>query len=206
MRAAFALAGIAALGLGGCAAASQGARSQAVDFAQGDASSVRVGETRVLGSHINPMVPVHLEAEGNGIAVTFGERGRLVVTRIDPASLDLLSREQNGRSQAPSAPSTNPTRVVLDDGRFLVCWTHENPDGGRQVLAQMWAANGSRLGAPVVISPADADVFGAPHAVSTDGRHVVVTFAATSGESFELRAVSLADADGSAHLDRMARR
>jgi hypothetical protein len=81
--------------------------------------------------------------------------------------------------------------VELDDGRYLVSWTQASPDGGRYAVAQVERADGSRLGAPVVLSPLDTDVFGAPLAVPTDGQRVVVTFAATSGESFELRAVSL---------------
>ena len=206
MKAALVFLGITAFGLGGCAATGRMVGGNAAS-AGGTLSPVRIAETRVLDARVNPMVPVQLAAEGSTIAVTFGQPGRRqVVTRIDPASLDLLSREQNGRSQAPSAPSTGAARVVLDGGRFIVCWTHENADGGRQVLAQMWAANGSKLGAPVVISPPDADVMGAPRAVTTDGRHVLVTFAATAGESFELRAVSLEDADRPIDSDQMAQR
>jgi hypothetical protein len=44
-------------------------------------------------------------------------------------------------------------------------------------------------GAPVVISPPDADVVGAPRAVSTDGRHIVATFVAATRGSFELLSV-----------------
>jgi hypothetical protein len=58
----------------------------------------------------------------------------------------------------------------------------------------------------MVISPLDADVFGAPRAATTDGRHVVVTFPETSGESFELRAVSLEDAEQTESSEQVARR
>jgi len=178
-----------------------------MDLAHGDASAVHVGETRVLDAHVNPMVPVHLAAEGGAVSVKYGHAGRQgALERIDPNSLQLLSHQQTGRSDEPSAPSTEATRVVLDGGRFIVCWTQESADGGRQAMAQMWAPNGSRIGAPVVISPPDADVFGAPNAVSADGRHVVVTFASTSGGSFDLRAVSLEDGERSLDSDRMARR
>ena len=164
------------------------------DFRHRGISPLRVGEARVLDTHINPMVPVHLASEGSSIAVRFGEAGpgrREALARVDPGSLEFLSRQEAGRSEEPSAPSTGGTRVGLDDGRYLVSWTQSSPDGGRYAVAQMERADGSRLGAPVVLSPLDADVFGAPLAVSTDGQRVVVTFAATSGGSFELRAVSL---------------
>jgi len=202
MRAALALVGIASLGLGGCATRSVGAGGQGADFAPGAASSVRLGESRV---HVNPMVPVHVAAEGTHVAVRFAHAGRReAVTQLDPESLDLLSRQQTGRSEPPSAPSTGATQVELDGGRFLVCWIGESADGGRHALAQVRARDGSLLGAPLVISPPEADVFGSPHAVSADGRHVVVTFTATSGEAFELRAVSLEDTQAHGHSDWLA--
>jgi hypothetical protein len=149
---------------------------------------------------------VRAPAEGSAIAVTFGQTGRHeAVARLDGTSLDVLSTETTGRSAETSAPSTGPTRVVLDGGRFVVYWTRESARGGRQVLAQLWSPDGSPRGVPLVISPADADVFGAPRALSTDGRRVVVTFAATSGSSFELRAVSLQDAAALVESEPMAR-
>jgi hypothetical protein len=153
------------------------------------------------------MVPVQMAADGSTVAITFGERGRQqVVTRLDPASLDLVSSISAGRSQAATAPSTGVSRVPLEGGRFVVCWTHQNVDGGRQAMAQVWSEAGVRLGAPLVLSPPDADVIGAPHAATADGRHVVVTFAAAAGESFELRAVSLEDAQRVPGSGEIARR
>ena len=138
---------------------------------------------------------------------TFGLPGHTqVLTRLDPASLELLSREQTGRSELPSAPATGATHVELEGGRFLVCWTRVRADGGHEAVAQMWTANGSSLGVPMVISALDADVFGAPQAATADGRHVLVTFPETSGESFELRAVSLEDAERLVDSQQMARR
>jgi hypothetical protein len=195
------------LGLGGCAATSIGAGSQGADFAAGAVSSVRVGETRVLESHVNPMVPVHLAAEGSHVAVRFAHAGRReAVAQLDPESLDLLSRQQTGRSEPPSPPPTGPTRVELDSGRFLVCWTEQSADGGRHALAQLWARDGSPVGPRLVISSPEADVFGSPRAASADGRHIVVTFTAASGDAFELRAVSLEDTHAQGHSDWMARR
>jgi len=184
-----------------------GGELELLGLAGGDVSPLRVVAARALDSRLQPMVPVHLAAEGGNIAVTFAQRGRQqVVTRVNPASLELVSSAPAGRSEAPAAPATGGARVELEGGRLVTLWTHENADGGRQVVAQMWTASGSRLGVPVGISSPDADVLGAPRAATTDGRHVLVTFAATAGESFELRAVSLED--GSRHADsyRTARR
>jgi hypothetical protein len=189
----------------GCGAA--GASGRPTEFAGTDLASLRVAETRVVDERVNPMVPVHLATEGSSITATFGLPGhKLVVTRLDPASLELLSREQTGRSEPPSAPSTGATRVALEGGRFLVCWTRDSADGGHEAVAQMWTASGSSLGAPMVISPPDADVFGAPRAATTDGRHVLVTFPETSGESFELRAVALEEVGRPVDSVRLARR
>jgi hypothetical protein len=58
-------------------------------------------------------------------------------------------------------------------------------------MAQEWTAYGSRVGTAVPISPPDADVIAVPQLVSIDGRHAVAAFVATSGERFELLAVSL---------------
>jgi hypothetical protein len=191
----------------GCAATSRGAQSEASDFQSAEPSRLHVVATRSVDSRVQPMVPVHLAAEGGNIAVTFGQRGRQqVVTKLDSASLELVSSTAAGRSEAPAAPATGEARVELEDGSFVVCWTQESADGGRQVLAELTTAKGSRLGAPVLISPPDADVLGAPSAATPDGRHVIVTFAATSGESFELRAVSLEDAVGSLDAERTAQK
>jgi hypothetical protein len=199
--------GIAALALGGCAGANRSASGPAIEPGSGDLSPLRFVAARSLDSRVQPMVPVHLAAEGGDVAVTFGRRGRQqVTTRLDPGSLELLSSTPNGQSEAPAAPASGAARVDLESGRFIVCWTHENADGGRQAMAQMWTQSGSRVGPPLVISAPDADVLGAPRATTTDGRHVLVTFAASTGKSFELRAVSLEDADHASDLEQTARR
>ena len=206
MRATLKWVGIASLGLCGCAATSGGAGIQLASNAQPEGSSVRIGQSRILDAHVNPMVPVHLATEGGSVAVTFGQAGRRgAVARVDPNSLELLSHEQTGPSEVPAAPSTDAARVDLEGDRFVVCWTRASADGGREAVAQMWSTSGSPLGAAMVISPPDADVFGSPRATTTDGQHVLVTFPETYGTSFELRAVSLQDADR-ADSNRMARR
>jgi hypothetical protein len=189
----------------GCGASRASGRPS--EFEGADLAPLRIAETRVINERVNPMVPVHLATEGSSITATFGLPGHeQMVTRLDPASLELLSSEQTWRSELASAPATDLVRVELEGGHFLVCWTRVSADGGHEAVAQMWTAGGSSLGAPMVISPPDADVFGAPQAATADGRHVLVTFPETSGESFELRAVSLQDPERSVDSDRMARR
>jgi hypothetical protein len=201
------LAAAAMSGTFGCAATNGNVRSRAFDFQSEEPSPLRVVATRAVDSRVQPMVPVHLAAEGSSVAITFAEPGRQhVVTKLDPASLNLLSTERSGRSEAPASPLEGAARVQLEGGRFVECWTHENADGGRQAMAQMWSASGSRLGGPLVMSSPDADVIGSPRAATTDGRHVLVTFASTAGESFELRSVSLEDAQGASDSNQTARR
>jgi hypothetical protein len=113
---------------------------------------------------------------------------------LDPATLQVLSAETSGPSEAPQAPASGATRVVLDGGRFIVCWTEQSADGGRRAMARLWAPDGHSLGPALAISPPDADVLGAPRAASADGRHAIVTFGSTNGDTFELRAVALEDA------------
>jgi len=196
MRAIWAAATGVLLGVTGCAGAVPGAASPAADFAQGDPTAMRISATTVVDTRLSPLVPVHVTPErGGAIAVTFARRGRTQATaRLDPATLQVLSAETNGPSEAPQAPASGATRVVLDGGRFIVCWTEQSADGGRHAMARLWAPDGHALGPAVPISPPDADVLGAPHAALADGRHAVVTFGSTSGGAFELRAVALEDA------------
>jgi hypothetical protein len=93
----------------------------------------------------------------------------------------------------PELPVGKPeaSRVQLEGGRFIVCWTRGSVEEGRRALAQAFKADGSPLGAPVVISPPDIDVIGAPVAIATDGQHAVATFAGASETSTELLAVPI---------------
>ena len=195
MRAILAAATGVLLGVTGCAATLPGAAATSAEFPPGD-QAMRISATTVVDTHLSPLVPVHLSPErGGAIAVTFARRGRTQATaRLDPTTLQVLSAETSGPSEAPQSPASGATRVVLDGGRFIVCWTEQSADGGRQAMARLWAPDGHALGPAVAISPPDADVLGAPHAASADGRHAVVTFGSNSGGAFELRAVALEDA------------
>jgi hypothetical protein len=82
-------------------------------------------------------------------------------------------------------------RVVLSDGRFIVCWKSGDFEQGYRVMAQPWSGSGQALGAPVRISPMDADVLGAPQVVGLDGGRAVATFATRTNDRAELLAVPL---------------
>src|SRR5580704_919456 len=151
---------VAMAGATGCA--SSGLREQGavgVTMAQGpEGSSVRTGAVRVLETHVNPMVPVHLTAEGGEIAVRFGHsRTDGAVVHIDRDSLVPTGLESSIPAESWGLASMNPARAVLGTGRFIVCWKSGNAEQGYRVVAQAWTAGGDRLGAPVVISPADTD-------------------------------------------------
>src|SRR5580700_2769453 len=155
--------------------------------------SVRVGQLRVIDAHVNPLVPVHVTSENNQVGVTFGLEHSGAHERLDAVSLQPVSWEPTVREDR-STPSSGVTRVVLDGNRFLLCWTEGSLESGHRAMAQMRrATDGAPLGAPVEISPPEADVFGAPQAVTTDGHHVVATFAASSEGTFRLVAVPIDD-------------
>jgi hypothetical protein len=182
----------AMLGAFGCATSGTG-RSRVAGAGSSGMPSVRVGELRVIDPHVNPMVPVHVTSENNEVAVTFGLEHSGAHERLDAVSLQPVSWEPTAREDR-STPSTGVTRVVLDGNRFLLCWTEGTLESGHRAMAQMHrASDGAPLGAPVEISPPDADVFGAPQAVTTDGHHVVATFAASSEGTFRLVAVPIDD-------------
>jgi hypothetical protein len=169
--------------------------------------SVRVGEARVLDAKVNPLVPIRLALEGGAIDVSFGHLGRGVSERIDPDSLEprsTQSEEPAARTGEWASPAAQ--RVVLDGGRFLVCWTTGSLEWGHRVMARMFnSSDGSPRGGAVVISPSSADVIGPPRAITSDGNRVVATFAAVSGSSFQLMAVPIDDITSSDGAERSAR-
>jgi hypothetical protein len=195
----------AMLGALGCA--TSGAGRALVGGVGSDAMpSVRLGELRVIDRHVNPMVPVHITSENNQVAVTFGLEYSGAHERLDAVSLRAVSWEPSAKEDR-AAPSTGVTRVALDGNRFLLCWTEGTLESGHRAMAQMHrASDGSALGAPIEISPPDADVFGAPQAVTTDGHHVVATFAASSEGSFRLVAVPIDDIASVSPSELTARR
>jgi hypothetical protein len=84
------------------------------------------------------------------------------------------------------------SRVQLEDGRFIVCWTRGGVEDGRRALAQGFRPDGTPLGAPAIISPPDVDVLGAPEASAMDPHTAMVTFAAASESSIVRLSVTIA--------------
>jgi hypothetical protein len=188
---------ISLLGLvGGCASTGVAPGVGEADFSSfihREAPSVVVGEARVVDARVNPLVPVQADADGNAVTLRFGKPGRAAaVASVDPASLEVVSvrAPREGEGAAPAGAK----RVTLEGGRFIVCWKRGDTERGYRALAQTYKPDGTPVGAPIVISPPDVDVMGVPQAATTDGRHVVATFAVASDDKFELMAVGLEDA------------
>jgi hypothetical protein len=166
-----------------------------IDFAvgaPGEGAAVRVGDARILASHVNPRVPVRLDAQDGSVEIRFGRAPHSEsLVRLDLESLEPTS-SATVPGQSASGASTHVARVIVDDGGgFVECSTRGSIYSGHQAVVQAFHANGSVRGAPVVISPSDADVIGPPLAVTTDGRHIVATFTAARAGSFELIAVPI---------------
>jgi hypothetical protein len=182
----------------GCASSGglEGRDALGVAMAQGAEGSAQgslsAGAPRVVDSHVNPLVPVRLTAEGGALAVRFARaRSGGVVAHLDGTSLASVGLESGQPAERAAAPSTEPARVVFRDGRFIVCWKSGDAERGYRVMAQAWTGGGESLGAPVAISPVDSDVLGAPQVVAIDADHAVATFAAVDGSRTQLLAVSL---------------
>jgi hypothetical protein len=204
------------LGAAGCAA--RGAGSQAVEppgwsgSAWTEGPAMHVGAASVMATRINPLAPVALTAHGSAVAVSYGRSPRSrAIAHIDAASLRpvapsegvTLSQPDGATGISPTS-DTAPARVALDRGRFVRVWKQGDAESGYRALAQEFAANGTALGSPAVLSPPSVDVMGTVQAVATDGHHVVVTFTAASESAFELMAVPL-EVDAPAAADRIAR-
>jgi hypothetical protein len=179
------------VGLTGCASVSEGVASMQPESAS-QPSSVRVGEARLLDPRVNPSAGVRVTAEGDALVVRFAHPGRGTgeIERMDPISLQTISK-----TVAPvdrSSSGGHPQRVVLDGGRFIVCWKSGDAEQGYRAMAQAFnASDGSPRGAPVAISPADADVSGSLSVATADGHNVVATFAASTGDAFAAYAVPI---------------
>jgi hypothetical protein len=173
-------------------AEASGRRLARPGVAMRQAEGIRAGAARVVGARVNPRVPVHLTAEGRSVAVRFAHpHAAGAIVRLEANSLAPVSPEEPAETEHPTAPATGPVRIALRHGRFVVCWRRGDIESGYRLMAQAWTAGGSPLGDPVVISPPEADVLGAPELVAVDGEHAVAAFAAISGERFDLLAVSL---------------
>jgi hypothetical protein len=147
---------------------------------------------------------VRLGLDGAEIAVSFAHLRGGAREQIDPESLEIRGRSEE--PMQPGAPATSVQRIALDHGRFLVCWTSGSLEWGHRVMAQTFnSSDGSPRGVPVAISPSNADVVGAPRAITSDGNRVVALFSATTGSSFQLVAVPIEDATSGGEAAQSAR-
>ncbi len=184
----------------GCASTGAGQVSRGEpDFSsfirRGD-PAVLVGDARVVDAKVNPLVPVQASTEGNEVTLRFGRRRHVEgVARLEGSSFETVSLEQATVAD-DATPPARATRVMLDGGHFIVCWKRGDAERGYRALAQVYKLDGTPVGAPAVISPANVDVVGMPQVVSTDGHHVLATFAAASDGSFVLMAVPIEDGSG----------
>jgi hypothetical protein len=162
--------------------------------------SVRVGDPQVVASRINPRVAVGVSSEKDGVSVHFSRpRHPSEVSTLDAVSLRPLHDTAESNGAGDPAQASGATRVQLAGGHFVVLWTRGSAEWGYRALAQSFNASGTALGAPSVISPPGADVIGAPRGVTTDGHHVVATFATSSGDSFDVVAVPIDEVTPSVH-------
>jgi hypothetical protein len=192
MRSALISGVIGIVALSGCGSVRGGVASMQAQ-SPSELSSVRVGHARLLDARINPSAGVSVAADEDGVVVRFAHpRGLGEVERLDPVSLYTLSQ---GAEEVDRAPSTqgDEQRVVLDGGRFIVIWKSGDAENGYRAMAQAFnSSDQSPRGAPVAISPWNANVSGPLGAATSDGEHVVATLAASSaGGSFAAYAVPL---------------
>lgn len=187
---------VAGAALTGCASSGVGPERGEQDFSstvRRSVPSMRIGDARLVGSHVDPMGPLQVSSEPGGVAIRYTGPGRSrLEARLAPASLERISAVEEPTAKE-EAPSRDATRVLLDNGHFVVFWTRGSVETGYRALAQAFRQDGSPCGAPVVISPSDLDVVGAPRAVATDGSHIVATFAGSVDGSFQVLAVPLED-------------
>ena len=162
--------------------------------APSSAPSVRVVDLRVLHRTVNLMQPLAMEAAGNEVSVTFAMRQRQgIQLALDPVTLEArvagpVTYPERPEGATPPYLDQKPVRVALAGGETMEVWT-DTASG--HVLAQSFDAQGVGRGEPVIVSLADESVLGAPRAVTSDGRRVIVTFFASRREGFELVAASL---------------
>jgi hypothetical protein len=179
--------------LAGCGAEAR-LRPETISFAfaqPASTSPLTVGSVHVLSERINPMMPVDLSASAGNVTITFARKGFGGATlALDPRSLE--TRESSDHlypaSTTRELTHTRVAHVALDDGRSLAFWTEGSPEAGYRVLGAV-ERDGEPRGATVVLTSESVDVIGSPSAVTTDGHHVVVTFFASTTDSFALLAL-----------------
>ncbi|CAN5925667.1 hypothetical protein BH11MYX4_BH11MYX4_39650 [soil metagenome] len=159
-----------------------------------DGPTMRVGEARVLTSKVNLQEPIMVGVEGSDVTITVAAQGHRGWTfALDPEALAAHAVTPYDYEDHPRRPQLgclvqDPDRLKLRDGRTLGVWTDEATS---RVVAQIFDAEGLASGPEVTVSRPAADVIGAPRAVTSDGRHVVIAYFATADAGFDLVARSL---------------
>jgi hypothetical protein len=152
--------------------------------------ALRMGETRVLGRGVDPLVPLTASVSAGSVAVTFGRQGATTEVRLDPESMDTMDRtELPGAARGRQRDGV--ARVFLHGGAFVECSRRGSVEEGHRAVAQAFSAAGAPIGAPVELSAPEEDVIAAPRAASADGRRVLATFTVVHGQKFEVVAVPL---------------
>lgn len=189
----FGILGIASLGaLGGCAGHTRAGVALMQPESTGELPSIEVGSPRILDDGVNPMDGVRIAAQRDAIAVEFSHpRGAAAVDRLNPATLELLSRAPAATGTVP--PGVESVRVAVDGDRHVIAvWKSGDGEHGYRVIAQAFnASDNAPRGAPVAVSPVGADVPGPLNAADVDGHRVLVAFAVSAGDHFEAYAVPL---------------
>jgi len=183
---------IGLIGATACASPNVIGPREATGVALMQPEGVRVGRARVVSEPVRPLVPVRVEIEDGAVAIRFAHPSAGgAVAHIDPDSLAETMPEEKAASEPPAAPSTRAVRAVFPGGRFIECYRSGSLENGYRLMAQEWTGDGSRIGGPVPISPPEADVVASPQLVSVNDHRAVAIYVASTGEHFELRAVSL---------------
>jgi hypothetical protein len=176
----------------GCASGPTGVpQAPGVTDLQGGRSPIRAGEARVLDGNISPLAPVHVAPDGGTVTVRFARPRAGALLHLDPQSLLPVSPEEPAPLEERASAARGPAHTVLKGDRFLVCWRRGDVESGYRLMAQAWNADGFPLGPAVLVSPPDVDVIGSAQLVATGEDRALATFAAASGDRFELLAVSL---------------
>jgi hypothetical protein len=154
---------------------------------------MRVHHTRVLTSKVNLQEPLQLGVQGDDVTITVAMRGHrgwmftldhaLAATSVAP-----YDYEDHPQRAHPGCQVRDESRLKLADNRSVAFWTDESTS---VVVAQIFEADGTAYGPESTVSGPTADVMGAPRAITTDGRHVVIAYFATTGSGFDLLATSL---------------
>lgn len=148
-------------------------------------SGMRIGALRTIASSVKISEPHFVGFEDGRAVVTYAHHQHEASAVVLDDSLMPVSEESR---TYPPRPKSEPAAylaqsratVPLRDGRAFTVWTDD-------ATGHVMAGVDNLL--PVVLY--GGDVVGCPHAATTDGQHVIVTFAATTEHGFDLMAAQV---------------